>query len=113
MPLLFAYGTLQDASVQLAVFGRAPAARGDALPGYERARVPVADPGVVAGTGHTHHANLVAAARPDARVAGTVLEVTDAELVAADEYEHATAYVRKQVTLASGAEAWVYVYAPA
>ena len=110
MPLLFAYGTLQDASVQLAVFGRAPTAHADALLGYERARVPIAAPGVVAGTGHTHHANVVASARADAQVAGTVLEVTDAELGAVDEYEGTTAYARKEVTLASGAAAWVYVH---
>ena len=110
MPLLFAYGTLQDRSVQLAVFGRAPLARADALPGYERASVPVADPALVAGTGHTHHANVVLSARPEAQVAGTVLEVTDAELGAVDDYERTTGFARTRVTLASGAEAWVYVH---
>lgn len=113
MPLLFAYGTLQDASVQLAVFGRAPRAHADALPGYERASVPVADQAQVAGTGHTHHANLVPSARPEARVAGTVLEVTDAELGAVDDYERTTSYARTRVTLASGAAAWVYVHVAA
>jgi hypothetical protein len=39
------------------------------------------------------------------------LEITDAELAVADEYERADAYTRIPVRLASGVEAWVYVEA--
>jgi gamma-glutamylcyclotransferase (GGCT)/AIG2-like uncharacterized protein YtfP len=42
-------------------------------------------------------------------VSGTVFEITDAELAAADRYEQLAAYRRIAVTLASGKRAWVYV----
>ena len=45
--------------------------------------------------------------------AGTIVpafEVTDAELAAADRYEAPAAYVRTQVRLESGREAWLYVH---
>jgi len=50
--------------------------------------------------------------RTESRVPGTVFEVTDAELAAADEYERPASYSRVSVMLASGKEAWVYVHAP-
>ena len=43
---------------------------------------------------------------------GRRLEVTDAELMAADAYEAPADYVRVAVTLVSGASAWVYVHGP-
>jgi gamma-glutamylcyclotransferase (GGCT)/AIG2-like uncharacterized protein YtfP len=42
-------------------------------------------------------------------VSGTVFEITDAELAAADEYERLAAYKRIAAMLASGKQAWVYV----
>jgi gamma-glutamylcyclotransferase (GGCT)/AIG2-like uncharacterized protein YtfP len=47
----------------------------------------------------------------DSRVVGTLYEITDAELAAADQYEQQTAYERIAVTLASGQMAWVYFHA--
>ncbi|MEJ0097043.1 MAG: gamma-glutamylcyclotransferase [Bauldia sp.] len=47
---------------------------------------------------------------PADEVSGTVFTITEAELVAADEYEVAD-YKRIQVRLRSGIEAWVYVEA--
>jgi len=47
---------------------------------------------------------------PDRRVKGTVLEVTERELVEADAYEPA-GYERILAPLASGREAWVYAAA--
>ena len=41
---------------------------------------------------------------------GTALDVTDAELTAADSYEMLDGYSRVLVTLASGAEAWIDVH---
>jgi gamma-glutamylcyclotransferase (GGCT)/AIG2-like uncharacterized protein YtfP len=61
--------------------------------------------------GRTHHANVIFTGCAGSRVPGTVFEVTDAELVAADEYERPASYERVAVTLASGKEAWVYVNA--
>jgi gamma-glutamylcyclotransferase (GGCT)/AIG2-like uncharacterized protein YtfP len=112
VPLLFSYGTLQRDDVQLATFGRRLPGQQDQLPGFERSRVAIEDAAVVPG-GETHYQNAVPSSRNDSRVAGTVFEVTDDELAAADEYERPAAYARTPVTLASGKRAWVYVHAPA
>jgi gamma-glutamylcyclotransferase (GGCT)/AIG2-like uncharacterized protein YtfP len=108
MPLLFSYGTLQQDDVQRATFGRLLTGRPDALVGFEQALVLIEDPQVVATSGKTHHPIVRHSADPARRVAGTVFEVTAAELRSADEYE-VSAYRRIAVTLASGARAWVYV----
>jgi gamma-glutamylcyclotransferase (GGCT)/AIG2-like uncharacterized protein YtfP len=111
MPLLFSYGTLQQDSVQLSTFGRLLQGQRDELPGFEPSLVKIEDPQVAATSGTTHHANATFNGRHDSRVSGTVFEVTDAELAAADLYEQPAAYTRVAVTLASGREAWVYVHA--
>jgi Gamma-glutamyl cyclotransferase, AIG2-like len=109
MALLFSYGTLQRHDVQLSTFGRLLEGNPDALPGYERSLVPIDDPVVVAATGRTHHANARYNGRRDSHVEGMVLQVTDAELAAADQYEATAGYVRIEVTLESGRRTWVYV----
>jgi len=111
MPLLFSYGTLQQESVQLSTFGRLLRGQKDELPGFERSLVRILDAEVVAASGKTHHANVTLSGRNDSRVSGTVFEVTHAELAAADEYERPAAYERVTAVLASGRQAWVYVYA--
>jgi hypothetical protein len=111
MPLLFSYGTLQREDVQLSAFGRRLQGTPDALVGFEASSVPIADPRAAAAAGRTHHDNVTFTGG-DSRVSGTVYEVTDAELVAADEYERPAAYHRMLVRLASGRPAWVYIHAP-
>ena len=109
MPLVFSYGTLQQEHVQLATFGRLLQGRRDELPGFEESLVAIEDPQVVATSGKTHHSNVTFNGRDDRRVSGTVFEITDAELAAADQYEQLAAYTRIAVVLASGRHAWVYV----
>jgi len=109
MPLIFSYGTLQHDSVQLATFGRLLHGQRDELPGFEQSSARIEDPQVVAASGKTHHANVRFNGRDDSRVSGTVFEITDAELAAADQYEQIAAYKRVAVVLASGRQAWVYV----
>jgi len=111
MPLLFSYGTLQREAVQLATFGRVLEGRPDALVGYEVMQVTVRDPQFVAESGHAVHARLRHTGRSDSRVAGMALEVTEAELQAADRYEARADFGRQRVTLVSGGEAWVYTAA--
>jgi len=96
MPLLFSYGTLQQEDVQWSTFGRLLEGQRDELPGFELSE------------SVTGHANVFSG-RADSRVAGTVFEITDAELAAADEYERRAKYSRIAATLASGKQAWVYV----
>ena len=109
MPLLFAYGTLQQDDVQVATFGRLLRGQRDELPGFEQSLVRIEDPQVVAMDGQTHHANVTFNGKNDSRVSGMVFEITDAELAAADQYEQDASYVRVAATLASGKRAWVYV----
>ena len=93
--LLFSYGTLQDESVQRATFGRRLGGQADALAGYE--------------VRQEKFRNVQHNGRSDTRVEGTVYEVTDAELRAADAYEAADGYGRILVVLESGRQAWIYL----
>ena len=99
MPLLFSYGTLQTAEVQQSTFGRLVRAERDRLLRFAPA---------MAGP----HANAVFTGDPADGVPGMALDLTDAELSRADEYERPFDYRRISVTLASGREAWVYVFSP-
>ncbi len=108
MPLLFSYGTLQQDNVQLSTFGRLLAGRPDVLVGYEQSTVAIDDPEVVKTSGKTHHPIVRPSGDAQARVPGTVFEITDQELEQADRYEVA-AYRRVAAALASGGNAWVYV----
>jgi len=112
MPLLFSYGTLQDPYIQVEVFGRELAGGPDALPGYRPGRISIADPETLASGGETHYLNAVPTGTAEDSLTGTVFEVTEAELIAADEYEEDAEYRRVLLPLRSGSEAWVYI-APA
>ena len=109
MPLLFSYGTLQEEAVQLSAFGHRLDGRRDELVGFEPSSVRIADPKVAAALGRTHHANVTFNGKKDSRVGGTVFDVSDEELAAADTFEAPFAYHRVETTLASGKRAWVYV----
>jgi gamma-glutamylcyclotransferase (GGCT)/AIG2-like uncharacterized protein YtfP len=98
--LLFSYGTLQDRNVQIANFGRELTGRADALRGYARRLLL---------SGGTTYANAELTSHPDDAVLGTVFEITEHELAAADQYEEGADYARISVTLKSGDLAWVYV----
>jgi gamma-glutamylcyclotransferase (GGCT)/AIG2-like uncharacterized protein YtfP len=108
--LVFSYGTLQNKKVQIANFGRELTGREDALPGYARRMVAI-DPRVVALSGESHHANVEPSSNQEDAVSGTVFEITEQELAAADKYEEVAEYRRISVTLRSGDQAWVYVRA--
>jgi len=108
MPLLFSYGTLQQPDVQQAVFGRRVPGAPDELPGYELGKVMITDPQEARALDRIYYDNVVFTGRPNDRVRGTVLEVTDVELAAADRYEEPAGYRRRVVTLDSGIEAWAY-----
>jgi gamma-glutamylcyclotransferase (GGCT)/AIG2-like uncharacterized protein YtfP len=107
---LFSYGTLQQENVQVETFGRRLEGRADALPGYRREMVRITDPAVIATSGADHHPIVMESGDPADEVAGTVFDVTEAELAAADTYE-VSDYRRIAVRLRSGLEAWVYVKA--
>lgn len=106
--LLFSYGTLQLAAVQLATFGRLLEGAEDHLVGYEKGWLEIADASVVQISGESRHPIVTHTGRVDHRVRGTVLRVTIDELQHSDTYEVA-AYRRECLALASGKKAWVYV----
>jgi len=111
MPLLFSYGTLQEESVQLSTFGRLLQGHPDELSGFELSLVKIEDPQLAAASGRTHFANVTFNGRNEARVSGTLFEITDAELAAADHYEQLAGYRRIDANLDSGKRVWLYVYA--
>jgi hypothetical protein len=108
MPLLFSYGTLRDPAVQQANFGRELAGREDRVLGFRLDLLDIADPRVIAVSGRAQHPILVPTGDPTDSIAGSVLELTDDELLRADDYEVAD-YRRVEAPLASGDTAWVYV----
>jgi hypothetical protein len=106
---LFSYGTLRQSDVQAALFGRAVLTVKDSLPGHRLDWLVINDPEVVATSGSDRHP-ILRKSSPDDSVEGAYLELTDAELAAADNYE-VDDYVRTAVELASGVDAWVYLAA--
>jgi hypothetical protein len=107
---LFSYGTLQLASVQIALFGRLLEGSKDAMPGYRHSMVEITDPGVIAKSGTALHPIVTNSGNPAEAVEGILFQITETELAAADAYEVAD-YRRIQVRLKSGTDAWVYVRA--
>ena len=108
MPLLFSYGTLRQPEVQKELFGEVVASSPDTLHGWVEREVVISDPEVVRLSGSAVHPALVPG--KGAPIEGLALELSDAQLAAADDYE-VSDYARVEVTLASGREAFVYVSA--
>ncbi len=104
---LFSYGTLRQAEVQQALFGRQVETVDDALPGYRVDWLLITDPDVVETSGSDRHPILRRGAESDSAT-GAYLELDDDELAAADDYE-VDDYARVEVVLASGLQAWAYV----
>lgn len=108
MPLLFSYGTLQQAEVQRSTFGRELAGTPDVLVGYVQSLMAIEDPEVVRTSGKTHHPVVRHTGNADSTVSGTVFEITLQELQNLDRRQVA-AFGRVTVKLLSGRTAWVYV----
>ncbi len=105
---LFSYGTLRDASVQQALFGRLIEERPDTLIGYRLGTIEMEDETVLTLSGKAIHLILRYSGDPADRIAGAMLSLTEAEICIADVYE-TDAYTRIAATLESGTTAWVYV----
>ncbi len=106
MELLFSYGTLQQENVQLATFGRVMDMKADTLPNFKIEMLKISDEEVVKTSGKLHHP--IAVPSTGSSIEGTVISITNEELVASDSYE-VKEYIRKKCKLSSGIEAWVYV----
>ena len=103
---LLSYGILQWPQVQIATFGRLAEGRRDALTGFRLSPIAISDPKVAETSGAAIHTTRQTG-DPSERIEGVVFAITAAELEAADRYEADA--VRTEVTLASGAKAFVYV----
>jgi gamma-glutamylcyclotransferase (GGCT)/AIG2-like uncharacterized protein YtfP len=112
VPLIFSYGSLQQEAVQLATYGRVLHGDPDELIGWVRTEIAVPKRHKAAAAGLTHYANVERSSQLGNRVAGTVFDITEAELAATDAYELEAEYGRVLAALASRRSAWVYVSQP-
>jgi len=110
MPLLFSYGTLQQKDVQIANFGRELNGVRDILQGYIIGEIKITDERVLRESGKAIHPILILTGNLADEVKGTVFEITDAELLQADDYE-VDDYARISVQLKSGKTCWIYAAA--
>lgn len=108
--LLFSYGTLQLASVQMSSFGRLLDGEDDAMTGYRTEMIEITDPDVISQSGQRFHPLVVPSDGAEDEVPGKVFRITARELAAADAYE-VSDYKRVEVLLKSGRRAWVFVKA--
>lgn len=91
---LFVYGTLQDPLIQKRLLGRTITGHPDQLPDFVRVSDDLPYPVALPQDGDV--------------IDGLILDVTPRELARLDLYE-GDGYIRVQVTLVSGTQAWAYM----
>ena len=104
---LFSYGTLQKDKIQLALFGRILQGWTDILRGYKLVSIEIKDKVFLEKGEQNLQQTLVISNDNNDGVKGTVFEITENELLQADQYEPNN-YKRSRVILQSGKEAWIY-----
>lgn len=110
MPYLFSYGTLQKEQVQLETFGRILQGEKDSLSGFKLDMLEITDPEVLRKSGQKYHPVLEFSGNTDDEIEGILFEVTDAEILQADEYE-VDDYKRIETVFKSGNRGFIYVAA--
>lgn len=110
MPYLFSYGTLQKEQVQLETFGRILQGEKDTLSQYKLGMLEITDPEVLRKSGQKYHPVLEFSGNSDDEVEGMLFEVTEAEILQADEYE-VDDYKRIETVFKSGKKGFIYVAA--
>jgi len=108
MPLLFSYGTLQLPNVQQSLFNRFLEGEKDSLSGFKEVKLYIKDPLVVELSQKETHIIIEPTNNADDVVHGTIFELTEAELIRADNYETED-YKRELAMFDSGKEAWAYI----
>ncbi|WP_047096060.1 gamma-glutamylcyclotransferase family protein [Chryseobacterium lactis] len=108
MPYLFSYGTLQKEKVQLETFGRILQGEKDALSGYKIDMLEITDPEVLRTSGEKYHPVLKFSGNEEDEVGGVLFEVTETEIIQADDYE-VDDYKRIEVVFTSGKKGFIYV----
>ena len=105
---LFSYGTLQKEKVQMDLFGRILHGSADILRGYKTTTIEIRDESFLSKSEEKYQLTLIATANKNDIIQGTVLDITEEELLLTDTYEPDN-YKRSKVVLDSGKEAWIYL----
>lgn len=108
MPNLFSYGTLQKEQVQIETFGRILQGQRDILTGYVLKMLEITDPEVLRKSNQKYHPILEFSGNSEDEVEGVLFEVTDEEILQADEYE-VDDYKRVEAVFKSGKSGFIYV----
>ena len=108
MEKLFSYGTLQLENVQRDTFGRVLTGNKDILEKYVISKIKITDQKVIESSGTDIHPILEYTGNETDFVEGILFEVTQEELISADEYE-VDDYKRTKVTFKSGKTGFVYL----
>lgn len=108
MPNLFSYGTLQKEQVQIETFGRILQGEKDVLSGYKLNMLEITDPEVLRKSEQKYHPVLEFSGKNDDEVEGVLFEVTETEILQADEYE-VDDYKRIETVFKSGNKGFIYV----
>ncbi|ROI00129.1 gamma-glutamylcyclotransferase family protein [Chryseobacterium daecheongense] len=108
MPYLFSYGTLQKEQVQMETFGRLLNGQRDILTGYRLKMLEVTDPEVLRKSNQKYHPILEFSGNTEDEIEGILFEVTDEEILQADEYE-VDDYKRIETVFKSGKKGFIYV----
>ena len=104
---LFSYGTLQNDKVQLELFGRLLNGSKDILKGYKLSSIEIKDETFLLKGEQKYQMTAIRSQNDTDIIEGTVFEISEEELLAADKYEPDN-YQRTKVSLQSGKEAWIY-----
>jgi hypothetical protein len=108
MGKLFSYGTLQLESVQQDTFGRILNGNKDELVKYIVSKIKITDQKVIESSGTDIHPILKYTGNESDFVEGILFDLTDEELINADEYE-VDDYKRAEVVFKSGKTGFVYL----
>ncbi len=108
MPNLFSYGTLQNKKVQIETFGRILKGEKDTLVGYIIKMIEISSLEVLRKSNQKFHPIIEYSANIADRVDGVLFEVTEQEILNADEYE-VEDYKRIEVEFQSKKIGFIYV----
>jgi len=108
MSHLFSYGTLQKEQVQIETFGRILQGEKDILAGYKLEMLEITDPEVLRKSNQKYHPILEFSGNAEDEVEGVLFEVSDEEILQADEYE-VDDYKRIETVFKSGKKGFIYV----
>ncbi|MBD8080966.1 gamma-glutamylcyclotransferase family protein [Chryseobacterium caseinilyticum] len=108
MPNLFSYGTLQKEQVQLETFGRILRGEKDIVVGYQLKMLEIKDPEVLRKSNQKYHPILEFSGNSADEVEGVLFQVSDEEILHADEYE-VDDYKRIETVFKSEKKGFIYV----